>query len=190
MKLIIAIPTIPERGDAWEKVGAEWRAKTTQEVIIEPSWRKPTWAAGLNEVWEKHPDADIFVCGSDDMIPRGADWLPAIEDYVNLGVIAPQVIDPRFTRFAPEIRDGAPTDMSSFPIIPGRLLARIFPLPDELHYYSDNLISDRVDRTIAVPSCVILHTMDPRGRGAGMGDEAARMVHDKTIYRRLTRGKT
>ena len=187
MKIVVAIPTIPERGEAWESVGAAWRAKTTQEVIIEPSWRKPTWAAGLNEVWEKHPDADILVCGSDDMTPRDDEWLPSIEPYLDTGVIAPQVIDPRFTRFAPEVKDGAPTDMSSFPILAGKWLSRVFPLPEELHYYSDNLISDRVPQTVAVPSCVIVHTMDMRGRGAGMGDESLRMAHDRTLYRKLLR---
>lgn len=188
MRIVVAIPTIEERGDAWKDVAEAWEANTPQKVAVEPSWRPPTWAAGLNEVWENHPDAGLLVCGSDDMYPSKG-WLAAIEPYLN-GVIAPQVHDPRFSRFDGSVQDGTETDMSSFPMIPGRFLHAIFPLPAELHYYSDNLISDRARKagipTLAVPSCVITHTFDPRGRGAGMGDESTRMAHDKKLYRQLT----
>ena len=188
MRIVVAVPTIPERGDLWKDVARAWEEATPQQVAVEPSWRKPTWAAGLNEVWENHPDAGLLVCGSDDMWPSPG-WLAAIEPWVSRGVIAPQVHDPRFSRFDGSVVDGTEVGMSSFPIIAGRFLHAIFPLPAELHYYSDNLISDRARAagipTLAVPSCVITHSFDERGRGAGMGDESTRMAHDKAIYRRL-----
>lgn len=189
--IVVAIPTIKARGDAWEDVAQAWQDMTPEPVLCVPSWRVGSWSAGLNEVWENHPGADIMVMGSDDMIPR-AGWLEAIEPYLDRGVLAPQVIDPRFTRFGPEVSDGQEVDMSSFPILSQRFLRQVFPLPPELHYYSDNLISDKARKhgtpTVAVPSCVIDHLMDERARGAGLADEMTRMAYDKAIYKKILSG--
>lgn len=186
--VVVAIPTITERGEAWQEVADAWYECTPREAIIcVPSWRKGSWAAGLNEVWEQHPKPDIFVCGSDDMTPTPG-WLEAVKPFIHKACIAPQVHDPRFSRWTDEA-DGTETRMSSFPILAGKFLHHVFPLPPELHYYSDDLISDRLRAagipTVAVPSCVINHGFDERGRGAGMGDESVRMAHDKRIYRSL-----
>lgn len=188
MRIVIALPTIEERGDAWKDVAQAWIQNTPQPVATEPSWRKPTWAAGLNEVWENHPDAELFICGSDDMTPEKG-WFEAVLPWLGKGIIAPQVHDPRFSRWDASTADGTETRMSSFPIIAGEFLSSVFPLPPELHYYSDDLISDKARKagipTIAVPSCVIHHSFDERGRGAGMGSEEARMAHDRAIYRAI-----
>lgn len=188
--IVVAIPTIPVRGDAWKDVADVWYSVTPDEAIIcVPSWRHGSWAAGLNEVWEQHPKPDIFICGSDDMTPEEG-WLEAVLPYVEDACIAPQVLDPRFARWEKGQVEGEETRMSTFPIIAGKYLKHVFPLPPELHYYSDDLISDRLRAagipTVAVPSCVITHQMDMRGRGAGMGDESLRMAHDKAIYKRVS----
>lgn len=194
--IVVAIPTIEERGEAWEQVGEVWKAKTRHPVLIVPSWRKGGWAQGLNEVWEAHSDAEVFITASDDMTPNPG-WYEAIEPYLSTGVIAPQMFnhypDPNhnWNRFGPEVIDGQEVEMSSLPILAQRVAKQVFPLAPEVpqHYFADNYISDlaRVAGfpTVAVPSCVITHTMDMRGRGAGMGDESTRMAHDREIYRRI-----
>ena len=188
--IIVALPTIVERGDAWQSIAAKWYERTPEPVVCVPSWRKGSWCDGLNEVWENHGDiATLFICGSDDMVPRDG-WLEAVKSFLDEGIIAPQVHDPRFSRWGPEVKDGDKVEMSSFPIISKKWLSRVFPLPSGLHYYGDNLISDRAGSTIAVPSCVIDHLMDERGRGAGMGDETTRMRHDKSLYKKVILSST
>ena len=189
--IVVAIPTIQERGDAWKDVAAAWYERTPadHEVVCVPSWRPSSWCDGLNEVWETHGHlADVFCAASDDMVPQEG-WLPAITPYLWKGIIAPQVHDPRFSRFDARVKDGDETRMSTFPIISQRFLSQVFPLPSGLHYYGDDLISDKAKEagipTIAVPSCVIDHLFDERGRGAGMGDESTRMAYDRQIYKAL-----
>lgn len=185
--IVVALPTIVERGSAWVDVSQAWYEVTSEPIVCVPAYRPGGWAQGLNEVWELHPDADIFVCGSDDMVPQKG-WLEAIKPWIDKGVIAPQVHDPRFSRWGPEVRDGDETRMSNFPILPCQVLSSVFPiLPNEpQHYYADDTISDKAREvgfpTLAVPSCVITHLMDERGRGAGMGAEDIRMAHDKALY--------
>lgn len=185
----MAIPTIAERGDAWQDVAVKWTERSPVEVICVPAWRKGGWCDGLNEVWEQHQDASVFACGSDDMVPREG-WWDAVFPYLGKGIIAPQVLDPRFARFDTSVRDGDETRMSTFPIISQKFLSQVFPLPSGLHYYGDDLISDKAKKagtpTIAVPSAVFDHLFDERGRGAGMGDETTRMAYDREIYKRLT----
>ena len=183
--VVVAIPTIIERGDAWKEVAEMWEA-LSPEVTVVPSWRKGTWAAGLNEVWESHKG--LFVCASDDMAPLPG-WYQAVEPWLEKGIVAPQVHDPRFSKWDPGTPDGFETEMSSFPIIGESFLGAIFPLPEELHYFTDDLISLRARQagipTIAVPSCEIVHCPDLRGRGAGMS-EKDRMDHDRKLYESLT----
>jgi hypothetical protein len=191
MKIVLAIPTIEARGTAWEDVAAVWIRHTCQPLTVIPSWRPSSWCDGLNEAWEQAPDADLFIAASDDMVPQDDYWLPAIEPYLEQGCIAPQVLDPRFARFDATVSDGDHTNMSSFPIIAGRFLDKVFPLPTGLHYYGDNYISEKRLTpqgipTIAVPSCVIVHNFDERGRGAGMGDESTRMAYDREMYRSMS----
>lgn len=191
--IVVAIPTIEERGDAWKDVEAAWYETTPEglNIICVPSWRKGSWAAGLNEVWEQHPKPDLFVMGSDDMAPEEG-WYEAIAPFTHKACIAPQVVDPRFSRWGEDQEAGEETRMSTFPILAGKFLHHVFPLPAELHYFTDDLVSDRLRAvgipTVAVPDCVIIHKMDHRGRGAGMGDESTRMAHDKHIYKRILSG--
>lgn len=186
--IIVAIPTITARGDTWKSVAAKWYERTPEPVVCVPAWRKGGWCDGLNEVWEQHQNASTFVCGSDDMIPQEG-WLEAVKPYLDKGIIAPQVHDPRFSRFDATVKDADETRMSTFPIISQQFLSQVFPLPSGLHYYGDDFISDKAREagipTIAVPSCVIDHLFDERGRGAGMGDESTRMAYDREIYKAL-----
>lgn len=195
MSIVVAIPTIPVRGDAWEKTADIWIVRSPVGTICVPSWRKGGWAQGLNEVAEVNGiGADTFVCGSDDMVPEEG-WYEACEPWLAQGfMIAPQVHDPRFSRWDETTKDGDETRMSSFPILPKAVLPYVFPIEahEPQHYFADDLISDKARKggfkTVAVPSCVIVHTMDRRGRGAGMGSEEARMIHDKRIYRKFLAG--
>lgn len=189
-KVVVAIPTIEVRGDAWRDVAKEW--ELTPGVIVAPSWRPGSWAAGLNEVYEWHPDADVFVCASDDMAPEGP-WLPhVLEHFAKDECPVPTMHDPRMTTIGgtqdvlwkQEPHEGAPAKMSNFPILKGDWLPQVFPLPEDLHYYSDNLISDRLlEAGVPLVTCLdisISHTWDQRGR-----DESARMVEDRERYQAL-----
>ena len=64
----------------------------------------------------------------------------------------------------------------------GDWLDAVFPLPEDLHYFGDDLIRERLARIgvpcVAVPSSRIHHRWDQRGRGAGAGSEGARMEID------------
>lgn len=189
MRIVVAIPTNGQRPDTLQQTIANWRERTAEPLGFHVTTYGKTWAAGLNDAWRNHPDTDLLICGSDDMWPQNGEWLPAIQPYIHKACIAPQVLDPRFSRWDETTSDGDVTRMSSFPIFAGDFMRHVFPLPEELHYYTDDLISDRLKEqgipTVAVPSCVIVHGFDPRGRGAGMGDESTRMAHDRAIYQRL-----
>jgi len=200
MKVVIAIPTIEARGDAWAGAGTEWIRHTCQPINVIPSWRPGSWSAGLNEVWEQHPDADVFVCGSDDMLPANDFWLPpALAHLEKNECPVPTVFDPRMTTHGGTQdtywdgppTEGAPARMTNFPILKGEWLDKVFPMPEELHYYSDNEIGERLKKAgIPLVTCLdiqITHTWDERGRGAGHGSEEARMQHDRQIYRAMKR---
>lgn len=191
-KIVIAVPTIPERAHRLDDVAAAWQQHTCQPVDVFFSDKPGSWAAGLNDIWErvrKTPPA-VFVCGSDDMVPADGNWLPPLLDYMGRGVSpAPCVIDPRFTNYGGHLTpvpDGTPADMSSFPILHGMWGDTVFPLPDDLHYYSDNLIAVKLAAAgipcVACPSSRITHLWAEEGRGAGEGSEERRMLNDSLRY--------
>lgn len=137
-----------------------------------------------------------MVCGSDDIFPENDYWLPACEEWLEQGKSpVPHMKDPRF-----EIQGGVITDtprsagdqshMTNFPILRGDWLRFVFPLDPRMHYFSDNVIADRLHahgvETVYAPDFVVVHTWDERGRGAGMGSEDIRMVHDRQLYRSAT----
>lgn len=190
--VVVAIPTIEARGKAWEETAAAFQRYTCQPVAVIPSYAEGGWAAGLNDVWgqvaEDPPDA--FVCGSDDMRPEDDNWLPPLLDALGRGVYpAPTVIDPRWTNFGGHRRpvpDGTPSLMSTFPIILGAWGDAVFPLPDDLSYYADNLIAVKLRAAgiecVAVPSSRIRHLHLKAGRGFGLGSESAAMKEHSWRY--------
>lgn len=193
-KVVVAIPTIEDRGELWQDTAKAWRHHTSQPIEIVPSWAPGGWAAGLNAVYNEHPDADIFVCGSDDIIPVDDFWLPCVESFLerNLSPV-PMMLDPRFVIQGgvisdEEREDGAESHMSNLPILRGDWLDKVLPLPADLHYFSDNLASTRLHKigvkTVYAKSFVVRHLWDPRGRGAGMLTEENRMQHDRALYKR------
>lgn len=198
MKIILAIPSIRDRGEAWKEVGEKFQRHTCQPLTVEPGFRKGGWCDGLNETWEKHQDADVFICGSDDMEPLDDNWLPPILRFLDEGKYpAPAMhnhdpergfwIYPGAWELDPV--DGTPSKMSTFCVLKKEWLPRVFPLPSNFHYYGDDEIARRLRaigvECVACPSSVIVHHMDPRGRGAGMGSEGLRMEHDREIFRAL-----
>jgi hypothetical protein len=126
------------------------------------------------------------------MCPRDDEWLPPLLRALGRGEFpAPTVVDPRWTNYGghPQpLPDGTPSEFSTFPVLRREWLPLVFPLPDDLHYFGDNLIAARLDRSgircVAVASSVIEHACDLRGRGAGAGSEGARMHVDAERYRR------
>lgn len=190
--IVVAIPTIAERGDLAEQTAKAWHEHTCQPVHTVISHAGDSWAAGLNDVWAqtRELEPDIFVCASDDMIPEDDNWLPPLAHHLAQGMFpAPCVIDPRFTNFGGHrspVDDGTPSDGSSFPVIAGGWGELVFPLPADLHYYADNLFAVLLERAgypcVAVPSSRIRHLCAREGRGAGFGDESTRMLVDSVRY--------
>lgn len=191
-RIVIAVPTIPERRHLWPTVEAAWMTHTCQPVAVIFSEAPGSWAAGLNDIWAQVRDEPpaVFVCGSDDMVPADGNWLPPLEHWLDRGRFpAPTVIDPRFTNYGGHlvsVDDGTPSEMSSFPVIAGAWCDEVFPLPEDLHYYADNLISVKLSRAarpcVAVPSSRIQHLWAAEGRGAGEGSEEQRMLVDTVRY--------
>lgn len=197
-RVVIAVPTIPERRERHAGVEAFWRDRTPEHhVDVVFSEAGKSWGAGLNDVYQqvKADPPDFFVCGSDDMVPADERWLPSAELWMERACyVCPRVDDPRFVNYGsadgPHVRveDGAPGDMSTFPILRGDWLELAFPLPDDLHYFADSLIAARIYkagiRAVAVPSCRIIHLHAPEGRGAGYGSENTRLYIDTVRYTR------
>lgn len=153
-----------------------------------------TWAAGLNDIWAqvREDPPSYFVLGSDDMVPAGDFWLPALESWIRRGFLAaPRVDDPRFVNYGGydfPVPDGTPSQMATLIVIDGAWGDTVFPLPEDLHYFSDNLACVKLDRAgvscVAVPSSVIVHEHAMEGRGAGYGDENTRLYIDTVRYTR------
>jgi glycosyl transferase family 2 len=190
--VVVAIPTIKARDNAWEVCAEHWQRFTCQPVTVIPSWAKGGWGAGLNEVWEqvKGDPPDVFVCSSDDMYPADDNWLPPLlRHLVNGAYPAPTVEDPRFTNYGGHrklVPDGTPSHMSTLPVLAGEWGNTVFPLPPGLSYYADNLIAVKLGmhgiECVAVPSSRIVHGHDPRGRGFGHGTETKAMMAHSRLY--------
>lgn len=191
-RIVIAVPTITERRHRRGDVAAAWQRHTCQPVDVIFSEAGHSWASGLNDVWAqvRNDPPTIFVCGSDDMVPADDSWLPPLAHWISQGMFpAPCVIDPRFTNHGGHlvpVDDGTPSEMSSFPVIAGVWGDEVFPLPEDLHYYADNLITVKLARAarpcVAVPSSRIQHLWATEGRGAGAGSEEQRMLVDTVRY--------
>jgi hypothetical protein len=191
-RIVVAMPTVPERSDACAHASDDWRRHTRFPVEVVTSLVPGGWCAGLNDVWRRRRGADVFVCASDDMVPEDDGWLDPVLAQLRCGAMpVPCVIDPRWTNyggFDEPVPDGTPSPRCTFPILAGAWLDIAFPLPDDLHYFGDDLIRDRLLHagipSVAVPSSRIRHHLDQRARGAGAGSEGARMEIDAPRYRR------
>lgn len=195
MRVLVAIPTIAERPGRAERTAAQWRELTPgHDVQIMISAAGSSWGDGLNDAYEQAEDAppDVFICGSDDMIPANDQWFPTLAPWLSTNRYpAPRVDDPRFVNYGGHlhpVEDGTPAGMSSFPILRGDWLPYVFPLPAGLHYFADNLIAalllEQRIPCVAVPSCRILHEHAREGRGAGFGNESTRLHIDTVRYTR------
>lgn len=170
-RILVAIPTIAERGDAHLEAAKSFHDHTPLPCDIFVSWRKGGWCDGLNEAWENRDGQDYFVCASDDMRATEGWWEPLAE-YLGYGLYpAPTVESPEVTSyggFHEELPDGTPTSMSTFPVLKMEWLEHVFPLPERFHFYGDNVIADRLTkvgiRCVAVASSRIVHLADNRGR--------------------------
>jgi GT2 family glycosyltransferase len=183
-RIVIAIPTVVERADVCATTAAAYRDRTPVPVRVVTSTAPGGWCAGLNDIWRRCRGADVLVCASDDMVPDDDLWLAPLLEQLERGMLpAPCVIDPRWTNyggFDEPVADGTPSPRCTFPVLARRWLDHVFPLPDDLHYFGDDLIRARLDCAgipcAAVPSSRIVHLLDERVRGAGSGSEGARMA--------------
>lgn len=202
--ILIAIPTNGQRPDALERTMQMWTERTPAQVTFHVTTYGSSWCAGLNDAYRAHPDAETFIAASDDMYPENDLWLEIVTESLDRDESpVPLMLDPRFTLYAGcryLVQEGAPVGMTNFPVLKNRWLKPVFeggmpkgrgkfkPLSDDLHYYGDNEIADRL-HAIGVPTVarlgfVIRHEYDERGRGAGYKSEDARMQHDRKVYLR------
>ena len=82
------------------------------------------------------------------------------------------------------------TEFSRGPFIHRNWWPVVAPIPSDLHYWTDNLVSVRLARH-GIPSVVChgyryTHHLAQPGRGAGMA-EGDRMARDRNLYDRLVR---
>lgn len=190
--VVVAVPTIEARGNAWQEVMASFGRHTCQPLAVIPSWAEGGWGAGLNEVWAqvRQDPPDVFVCASDDMHAADDNWLPPLLDALERGAYpAPTVIDPRWTNYGGHtkpVADGTPSHMSTLPILHGGWGDAVFPLPDGLSYFADNLIAVKLSlagiECVAVPSSRIRHLHLAAGRGFGHGTEQKAMLAHSRLY--------
>lgn len=170
-RILVAIPTIEVRGDSWMDVARAFDDFTPIPCDVVPSWAGKGWCDGLNEVFDNRGDQDYFVCASDDTYPTQGWWEP-LSEYLGYGLYPAPTMESKevtsYGGFHDEVPDGTPTSMSTFPVLKRDWLEHVFPLPQGLHLYGDNVIYDRLTKagieTVAVPLSVIFHTCDPRGR--------------------------
>lgn len=190
--VVVAIPTIEARGVAWAAADRAFQAHTCQPIAVLPNWAEGGWGAGLNAIWleVREDPPDVFVCGSDDMLPADDNWLPPLLNALKSGTYpAPTVIDPRWTNHgghSKPVPDGTPSHMSTFPVLHGGWLDAVFPLPEGLSYYADNLIAVRLAHhgieCVAVCSSRIRHLHLSEGRGFGHGSEQKAMMAHSRLY--------
>jgi glycosyltransferase involved in cell wall biosynthesis len=191
LRIVVAMPTVPERAEVCAETVAAWHERTPQPVEVVVSTVTGGWCAGLNDVWRRRRGADVFVCASDDMVPEDDEWLfPLLDALADGALPAPCVIDPRWTNyggFDEPVPDGTPSPRCTFPVLSRAWLDRVFPLPDDLHYFGDDLIRERLVGSgvpsVAVPSSRIRHLWVEAARGAGAGSESARMQLDEPRFR-------
>lgn len=195
MRVVLACPTIRERAHRLAQFEELWRSRTHDAKLdIRYSEAGDTWSAGLNDVWQqvRHRPPDVFILGSDDMVPADERWLPTASHWLDQGKVpGPRVEDPRFVNTAGHpgtVAEGTPGDMTAFLIIKGAWAKHVFPLPDDLAYFADNLACVLLTRAgyeiVAVPSCRIIHLHAPEGRGFGYGSENTRLFIDTVRYSR------
>ena len=196
MRVVLACPTIPVRVHRRPDLERLWHERTPDhDLEIIYSEAGTTWGDGLNDVYEQVRARlpDVLICGSDDMYPGDERYLPAVLPWLEKNLYpAPKVEDPRFVNYGGHphpVPDGTPGDMSTFPILRGDWLPLVFPLPEGLHYFSDNLIAALLAvagvSCVAVPSCRIIHAHAKEGRGAGFGSENMRLHIDTVRYTRV-----
>ena len=199
IRVVLAVPTIPARAHRLPDLERLWRERTPDaDLDIIYSSAGTTWSAGLNDIWQQVRDnpPDLFILGSDDMLPADERWLPCALPWIEQGhVPAPKVSDPRFTTcggYPYVIAPGTPADMTAFIIIAGTWGDDVFPLPDDLAYFADNLaclkLRNSGHRIVCAPDCRIIHLHAPEGRGFGFGSENTRLYIDTVRYTRTLEG--
>lgn len=195
MRVVLAVPTIEARRHRRPQLEQLWRSRTPDaDLEIVYSEAGDSWSSGLNDVWEQVSDdpPDVFILGSDDMIVVDERWLPSVLPWLERGYVpAPRVEDPRFTTcggYPGHVEDGTRADMTAFIIIRGEWGRDVFPLPDDLAYFADNLACTKLrwagHRIVCTPTCRILHLHAPEGRGFGYGSENTRLHIDTVRYTR------
>jgi hypothetical protein len=186
----IVIPTVTGREDHFERCREAYRTRTAAryEILAE----KDHATCGL--AWQAGADRSTgdylhFTC--DDLEPL-AGWDTAAIACTDAGAApAPKVTDARNgalqsrPTWGQEFPDGIDTGMSLVPFLTRQMWEAVRPL-FVAHYDTDTFISFRAREAGWIPvmcnGYAFLHHWAQVRRGANMGSDQIRMVHDQVLY--------
>lgn len=190
----VPIPTVPGREAYLARAIAAYEAQGDVEIIVfRPS---PTcghaWHHGAQAARGRY-----IHFGADDVELAPGAFAHAIATIQRNQHPAPLVLNPDGTvqscggSWQALEPDGAETSFSRGPFIATDWWPAVGPIPSDLHYWTDNLVSDRLRQRLGIPSVVChgyryVHHLAQPGRGAGM-TEGDRMARDRALYETLIR---
>ena len=185
----VPIPTVPGREEYLRRAIASYEAQGDVEIIVfRPS---PTcghaWHHGAQAARGRY-----IHFGADDVELAPGAFAHAIAAIQRNQHPAPLVLNPDGTvqscggSWASLEPDGTVTAFSRGPFIATDWWSIVAPIPSDLHYFTDNLVSARLEQRLGIPSVVChgyryVHHLAQPGRGAGMS-ENERMDRDRARY--------
>lgn len=168
--LEIVLPTVAGREESLERCIEAYRRTSPPDTVIHVIRDEPTcgaaWNAGLEKV-----RGEFVHFSADDLEPH-AGWLAAALAIVHSGALpAPRVLNAdgslQSCGDVVELPDGAPTTFSRIPFLPTAIARGIFPI-SPIHYYTDNIVSDRARALGLEPRVargyLFTHHHEPAGR--------------------------
>ena len=190
VKVSVIVPTVKGRAGhlaSCMAAYAETLHGTEFEMIVIPD--RPTVAAAWN-AGVQYATGGFLHFTADDLEPM-AGWLGAAIEAVECGgVPAPVVYGPSGVfescgGTTSLMADWEPARMSAIPFCSREQFEHIGLFDARLHYFSDDLFSDRARRAgfpvLVREDYAFRHYWAEEGRGAGM-TESERMEHDRAIY--------
>lgn len=189
----VPIPTVPGREHYLERAVAAYEAQGDVEIIV----FKPSPTCGHAWHWGAMAARGRYIhFGADDVEMAPGAFRAAIQCIDGGANPAPLVLNTDGSvqscggTWAGVEPDGQVTEFSRGPFIAAEWWPGVSPIPSDLHYWTDNLVSVRLAH-LNIPSVVChgyryTHHLAQPGRGAGMA-EGDRMARDRALYDQLVR---
>lgn len=196
MKLTIVCPTIDGREESFARMLASYERTVPADVDVDfiAPRNCSTWGAGVVAGMADAGSALGHVHLTADDLEAESGWFEAGFATALRGMQPAPVLD-TFGEIAyghpptPDMSDWKLTGTSVIPFLTAsmwRLIERHSDILADLHYFSDNLMSDILRRagheTVGRIGYRFKHHHEMHGRGAGMGSQDARMQRDMICY--------